>query len=99
MQQANHYTLYNRHGQIVGYMAEENTSMSGTVMRQVAGSCVCVSVCESMSGTAVRQEAGSLLLLAFCAEAPSLPCFDEEDRFQGLGCGARSVFLLFPEEV
>jgi len=34
-EQANHYTLYNRHGQIVGYMAEENTSMSGTVMRQV----------------------------------------------------------------
>jgi len=35
-EQANHYTLFNRHGQIVGYMAEENTSMSGTVLRQVA---------------------------------------------------------------
>ena len=35
-EQANHYTIYNRHGAIVGYMAEENTSMKSTVLRQVA---------------------------------------------------------------
>ena len=35
-EQANHYTLFNRHGQIVGYMAEENTSKSGAVLRQVS---------------------------------------------------------------
>ena len=35
-EQANHYTLFNRHGHLVGYMAEENKSWSGTLLRQVA---------------------------------------------------------------
>ena len=34
--QANHYTLFNRHGQIVGYMAEESSGLGQTVIRQLA---------------------------------------------------------------
>ena len=34
-EQANHYTLYNRHGQIVGYLAEDN-SIAKTFIRNIA---------------------------------------------------------------